>query len=318
MNTEIDADVTEWGERMFWPKNKVKGRFSNGEGSPFPRARPTPRQVRARVAEVMKRGPQVMVKITGGGTGMSKINSHFHYISRNGKLDLEDQDGNTLKGKDDLRQLSREWRTGLSEIPKEGTRREAYNVMFSMPANTNAELVHDAVRAVAAKEFKDHQFVFALHRPGEDDKTERPHVHLVVRKEGIDGSRLNPRKADLRRWREDFAQALQERGVAALATPRPIHGQLRRARKQLQKYADPQQQNDADRPLSDAEVRWHLNGVGMWGKLAEALSRSTLKDDRDMAVAMTQFVSRMPIVQFVKDPKPGRESPRSRYNGPQR
>ena len=52
-----------------------------------------------------------------------------------------------------------------------------------------------------------------------------PHVHLVVKAEHeYDGKRLNPRKADLQRWREKFAQNLTELGVAAAATRRDDRG----------------------------------------------------------------------------------------------
>ena len=41
------------------------------------------------------------------------------------------------------------------------------------------------------------------------------------------GPRLNPRKADLRRWREDFATYLNEQGVWATATRRVDRGLAR-------------------------------------------------------------------------------------------
>jgi hypothetical protein len=39
---------------------------------------------------------------------------------------------------------------------------------------------------------------------------------------GLDGIRLNPRKPDLQRWREGFAEALREHGIEATTTSR-IH-----------------------------------------------------------------------------------------------
>jgi len=41
---------------------------------------------------------------------------------------------------------------------------------------------------------------------------ENPHVHLSVRAESMGGRWLNPRKADLHRWRETFAQQLRRYG----------------------------------------------------------------------------------------------------------
>jgi hypothetical protein len=36
---------------------------------------------------------------------------------------------------------------------------------------------------------------------------------------GFDGKRLNPRKAELRKWREDFALAMRDQGVDACYVP---------------------------------------------------------------------------------------------------
>jgi hypothetical protein len=50
------------------------------------------------------------------------------------------------------------------------------------------------------------------------DHQANPHVHLSVRAESISGQRLNPRKGDLQRWRETFAEKLRDRGIQAEAT----------------------------------------------------------------------------------------------------
>ena len=44
------------------------------------------------------------------------------------------------------------------------------------------------------------------------DHQANPHVHISVRAESKHGKRLNPRKTDLHRWRETFAEKLRERG----------------------------------------------------------------------------------------------------------
>jgi hypothetical protein len=59
-----------------------------------------------------------------------------------------------------------------------------------------------------------------------------PHVHLVVKAEHeYEGKRLNPRKADLQRWREMFAQNLTELDVAATATRREDRGLVKTNKK---------------------------------------------------------------------------------------
>jgi hypothetical protein len=51
-------------------------------------------------------------------------------------------------------------------------------------------------------------------------------VHLVVSAHRREGGRLNIRKADLRRWREQFARQLRRQGVEANATPAQLRGRL--------------------------------------------------------------------------------------------
>src|SRR3546814_1171134 len=58
--------------------------------------------------------------------------------------------------------------------------------------------------------------------------TDHPHVHLTVATEGADGTRFNPRKADLHHMRETFAHELRARGVAAEATPRRARGHVQK------------------------------------------------------------------------------------------
>ena len=59
------------------------------------------------------------------------------------------------------------------------------------------------------------------------DHQANPHVHLSVRAESRHGQRLNPRKADLQRWRETFAEKLRGWGIDAEATRQATRGQVR-------------------------------------------------------------------------------------------
>ena len=56
------------------------------------------------------------------------------------------------------------------------------------------------------------------------DHQANPHVHISVRAESNRGSRLNPRKTDLHRWRETFAEKLRDYGVDAEATRQATRG----------------------------------------------------------------------------------------------
>ncbi|HRD86172.1 MAG TPA: conjugal transfer protein TraS, partial [Rubrivivax sp.] len=59
------------------------------------------------------------------------------------------------------------------------------------------------------------------------DHQANPHVHISVRAESRHGKRLNPRKADLHRWRETFAEKLRDQGIEAEATRQATRGRDR-------------------------------------------------------------------------------------------
>ena len=180
--------------------------------------------VRQNLRGITRRVPEVVIKISGGGKGMVQIKNHFDYISRNGQIGLETHDGEGVRGRAGLWDLREAWQHGdVQYLPEVSHRREAFNIVLSMPEGTDPEGLKLAVRDFAAKTFKDHQYVMALHTFDTDpdkDPARHPHVHLTVRAEAIDGRRLNPRKADLQRWREGFRDALKDHGIEANATPR--------------------------------------------------------------------------------------------------
>ncbi len=218
----IDGVLIQWGDRLFYPGNrvvKVKPQPRLDAGAMRQRAAAIRHRIEATVA---RRAPQVMVKVTGGGRGMLAIAAHFRYISKNGRLDIDDERGNSIRGKDAVHEMAEDWRLGGSLIEDVGHRREAFNIMLSMPRGTDPLIVQKAARAFAQAELADHKYVMVLH-----DHQANPHVHISVRAESKHGRRLNPRKADLQRWRETFAEQLRGYGVEAEATRQTTRGRSR-------------------------------------------------------------------------------------------
>ena len=64
---------------------------------------------------------------------MKAIAAHFRYISKNGRLEIEDDRGVVERGKEAVKDIERQWQFGGAYIGDEGHRREAFNVMLSMP-----------------------------------------------------------------------------------------------------------------------------------------------------------------------------------------
>jgi len=219
----IDGVLIQWGDRLFYPGNRIV------KTKPQPKlnalaARQRAAAIRERIeATVVRRAPQVMVKVTGGGRGIKAIAAHFRYISKNGRLEIEDERGQTMRGKVVLRELADDWRYGGSLIEDMSPRREAFNIMLSMPRGVDPASVRWAAREFAKAELADHKYVMVLH-----DHQANPHVHISVRAESKHGRRLNPRKTDLHRWREKFAAKLREHGIEAEATWQATRGASRR------------------------------------------------------------------------------------------
>lgn len=291
----IDGVLITWGDRLFYPGNRVV------KVKPQPRlsgdaARQRAAAIRKRIeATVVRRAPQVVVKVTGGGRGMKAIAAHFRYISKNGRLEIEDQRGETMRGKDTLYDLAEEWRFGGSLIPDEadtGHRREAFNIMLSMPRGTDPLAVQRAAREFAQAELADHKYVMVLH-----DHQANPHVHISVRAESRLGKRLNPRKADLHRWRETFAEKLRGHGIEAEATRQATRGKSRNYDPLWRVKAREDGRLRATRPRTKSSGRaiaTRAEAVEAWRQLGQALAMSGDPADRSLAKSIAAFVRDMP------------------------
>jgi len=288
----IDGILITWGDRLFYPGNRVV------KVKPQPRlsgeaARQRAAAIRKRIeATVVRRAPQVMVKVTGGGRGMKAIAAHFRYISKNGRLEIEDQRGETMRGKDTLRDLAEEWRFGGSLIPDDaesGHRREAYNIMLSMPRGTDPLTVQRAAREFAQAELTDHKYVMVLH-----DHQANPHVHISVRAESRHGKRLNPRKTDLHRWRETFAEKLRGHGVEAEATRQATRGRNRNYDPLWRVKARDDGRLRTTSPTVKSGARAHATRAEAqraWQEIAAALATSGDAGDRQLAASITRFAT---------------------------
>ena len=291
---DIDGILITWGDRLFYPGNRVvkvkpQPRLSGGA------ARLRAAAIRTRIeATVVRRAPQVMVKVTGGGRGMRAIAAHFRYISKNGRLEIEDQRGETMRGKDSLRDFADEWRFGGSRLPDDaepGHRREAYNIMLSMPRGTDPLSVQWAARGFAKTELADHKFVMVLH-----DHQANPHVHISVRAESKHGRRLNPRKTDLHRWRETFAAKLRDRGIDAEATRQATRGSVRRYPELWQAKAaeDGRLIKAPATTRTGAGTQSRREAAQMaWRELAAALVASDSPEDQRLGRSVERFAAGM-------------------------
>lgn len=271
--------------------------------------------VRSRLSRLVDRAPEVMVKVTGRTRDAGHLAAHLAYIARHGALEAEDRDGSLLQGRAAIRELAEDWSAAaLADSRRRANSPFSVSIVLSMPARTDPFALRDAARAFARDSFADRfDYVFVLHTDAD-----HPHVHLAVRALGDRGERLNPKKADLEAWRQSFAQALRERGVAAEATPRRARGVTRKPeRSALRKLRERHEAgrgaigrirraafSEAARAAFQGEVGrtpWEQRIIerqarvrGLYLAQAKLLSTSPDPIDRSLALKVEAFVRAMP------------------------
>lgn len=322
MKITSDDFIRDWGEAAGWGYVKVRRRGQNmnnvrgGSAGSSPIKNSGGRNTaRAALEMTVKRAPEVMVKVTGGGRNMKRIKAHFDYISRNGDVKLENENGDIYHGREDVKELRDMWANSRYRISDdEEKRREAFNIILSMPPGTDRRSVTQAAREFAADQFENHQYIFATH---EDEK--HPHVHLSVKAVDKFGVRLNPRKADLQNWREVFAEKLRDNGIEANATNRLARGVVRKSERQAVKHIDRRYKagerktpSRASQDLLENAAKEIRGGVKrdnpaqkqigknrdnmnkIYGSVARSLSISEKPANKKLSLDIVRFVQHMP------------------------
>jgi hypothetical protein len=230
-----------------------------------------PRQVKGRGISInlperlraARRLPEAIVKVASFSHGLHQVSDHLRYISRDGKLELEKDGDEFLRGEEDWKDLVAQWATDFDTRKRS---RDAAHIVFSMPRGSDVYALRSAVRATGNRVFGDHEWVFAIHQD-----TDYPHAHMLVKMRSRDGDKkLKLRKADLYELRQLFAEAAREQGIPLAATPRAARGVGRKPQRQWvlhlkKRGATPLAQVTAVRNLAD-EVRTQKHTERPWEK----------------------------------------------------
>ena len=304
--SQIDEQLDQWGSRLFNVSTETlprprrsrnvrlsSAKFANTVGRlSTSQARAT--YVRQKLQAMVRRAPQVVVKLVRAPKGMKGISNNLTYISRDGQLEIEDQDGQVILGKEAVADLKAEWRDGGMPIAADSTMRDAFHLVLSMPTRTDPMSVQRAARDFATREFSGFQYALVLHTFETDPDphpSRHPHVHLTVKAAGLEGIRLNPRKADLQRWREGFAEALREHGIEATTTSR-IHRTMHE-RWTVRHLHEPSKKGETLERLKRTTRRQGRAQDVMrnYEQVMRALARSDRGEDRQLAADLVRYLS---------------------------
>lgn len=252
--------------------------------------------------------PQAVLKVSSYGSGASKVSAHVNYINRNGELEVEDPAGNKIKDPAEIKELMSEW---AADFDKRKNSRDTVNIVLSAPIGSSRPAVEKSVREFAKETFgESNDYVFAMH-----DDTEHPHGHLVVKMRGYDGEKLDPRKEDLKLWRETFAKKMRANGIEVDASPRFERGQGRKATKQsvvnirkrgetpkVDKQALDEITSDIKQGISQKDKEWSVRSKKKTNEHKKSLYKaasivSELAEDgtmKEMAESVKAFAEKIP------------------------
>ncbi len=303
-----DRDEIDWlGPAEFIFQTPVRARKRKQGPDAMPKRRRA--GVAGRVLRVVSRKPEVMVKITGSARGFKRLKEHLAYITRNGKLTAERENGELIAGSCNVRSLAKDWWSD-DHKGRGGRRRDTVNLILSMPVGTDRGAVADAARAFARSEFAGRfDYLMAVH-----EDTDHPHVHLTVKTHGLQGQYLDPRKGDLQAWREVFAAALRKRGVKAEATPRRSRGVVRKGQRQAIRHMDARRGSRVTRWKLEQAIKAAQSGTSIgegqpWIAAGRERQRNMKRAWATLAAAFEgsgQVAAAVEIKRFIADMPPAR------------
>ncbi|NNU63365.1 relaxase/mobilization nuclease domain-containing protein [Ochrobactrum soli] len=297
------------------------------------RAKPTPRNSaadKAKLARVVSKAPEVMVKISGRTRDSGHLKEHMNYITRNGEVPAETEYG-LMSGREAVGDVHSDWAD--DEIIYKGQHQVrkaplSVNMVLSMPPGVDREAFRNAVRDFVDAELRPRvDVMLAFH-----DDTNHPHAHVTVRGRQHNGKTFNPGKPVLERYREQFAGALRNRGIEAEATPRYARGRTMKSDRQhmrhmrakglmprteraaiAEAFKDTQRAKTGvsgasrrdgqgrPRPWENAARERHAGVSGVYAAAAKELAASASHADRQLARKVEQFVQSMPAPAFAHD-----------------
>lgn len=159
--------------------------------------------------------PEVMVRFTSPARSGIALRKTLEYITREGSLPGEMNGGRIADGPEAVRRVSQDWLLAnqINSVSRRAENNEAQTLVLSMPAGTPRDPLLDAGRAWAEKNLAGYDWMMVMH-----EDRDHPHLHIAIRSVGNERRRFSASPQQQRRWREDFARQLNERGIAAVAT----------------------------------------------------------------------------------------------------
>lgn len=244
------------------------------------------------------------------------------YISRNGKLECEDDEGQVLAGTEAIDDRMRSWVEDDELYQQTGAGRPsdklARRFIVSTPPGTDPEALKKAVRDFTEAEFKSRgfEFIWTIHT----DKA-HPHAHVLIKNRAADGKRLHYSNQELRAMRERFCVIAQNYGIDLNATSRAVRGRTKRAKPIERVYQEQRgsqhiyekyrieefvkalkEGRDLDEPELMKKVRMTRTEIlKNAAEYVEELRQTGKPEDLTLAASIEKKISEMPPVESAQE-----------------
>ena len=244
------------------------------------------------------------------------------YISRNGKLECEDDEGQVLAGTEAIDDRMRSWVEDEELYQQTGAGRPsdrlARRFIVSTPPGTDPEALKKAVRDFTEAEFKSRgfEFIWTIHT----DKA-HPHAHVLIKNRAADGKRLHYSNQELRAMRERFCVIAQNYGIDLNATSRAVRGRTKRAKPIERVYQEQRgsqhiyekyrieefvkalkEGRDLDEPELMKKVRMTRTEIlKNAAEYVEELRQTGKPEDLTLAASIEKKISEMPPVESAQE-----------------
>jgi hypothetical protein len=310
----VDGILVQWGSVLFeGPPKRFRG--ADDPWLPSGWGRRGAAEIRDEIRALTQHSPQVMVKIISNQSDMGAVRKVLKYISRDHTLTITDELQDQYLGAEATLGLGEQFKyASLPVRETDGKWRETFHIEAGMPRDAlDGKTLREAVQAFAATEFSGRKYAWTFH-----DHQEHPHVHLLVRIVDCDFKRLNPRKADLQRWREAFARELRLRGVEARATRRVTRGVAHAGQPLWNIEAKEQGRLGRDRSdLLASGQNTMSRALSAWGHIHNALAASPDAADRQLAQQVKEYLASTPMVRHMAGRAQIEQEQRQQHEAPQ-
>lgn len=164
------------------------------------------------------------MKNTGQQATAQHVAANLAYIGRierdaDQHVELEDERGEIIQGRDAIRQIAREWEEHNEKGDDRRKGAVSRSMVLSSPPGSDPQSVLKAAREWGHKELGDRRWVMALHTD-----TRHPHVHITYAIRDNNLQRSYPKLDVLQKQRESWARELRAVGIEVIATSRKSRG----------------------------------------------------------------------------------------------